>query len=424
MWQRRADDVAAERGHDRAGRPAARRRDPRGHGRHRARRRGRRARSRSVSTSPTTSPRRLPLFFGAVLGLSFLLLMVVFRSLLVPLKAVVMNLLSIGAAYGDRRRRLPVGLGQRPARHRAARPDRAVRADDAVRHRVRPVHGLRGVPALPRPGGVRPHGRQPRRRSPTAWPPPPASSPPPPPIMVARLRQLRRSRPTGSSSCSASGSPSRSSSTPRSSASSSCRPRWSCSADRNWWLPRWLDRVLPTPAHRGAPRPRRRAGRARARGARTGGRMTEHHDLERHRTALTRYCHRMLGSGSDADDAVQETMLRALARPAPVRGPLDAGHLDVPHRDERVPRPHAEPAAASADGRRRAGVGGRFAAGGDGARRQRSGERHRPTGVRPARSSPPWSISPRASARSCSCATCCHGRRARSPSCSIPASCR
>ena len=43
---------------------------------------------------------RLPLFFGAVLGLSFLLLMTVFRSVLVPLKAVVMNLLSIGAAYG------------------------------------------------------------------------------------------------------------------------------------------------------------------------------------------------------------------------------------------------------------------------------------------------------------------------------------
>jgi RND superfamily putative drug exporter len=43
---------------------------------------------------------RLPLFFGAVLGLSFLLLLVVFRSILVPLKAVVMNLLSIGAAFG------------------------------------------------------------------------------------------------------------------------------------------------------------------------------------------------------------------------------------------------------------------------------------------------------------------------------------
>ena len=43
---------------------------------------------------------RLPWFFAAVLSLSFLLLMVVFRSLLVPLKAVIMNLLSIGAAYG------------------------------------------------------------------------------------------------------------------------------------------------------------------------------------------------------------------------------------------------------------------------------------------------------------------------------------
>ncbi len=43
---------------------------------------------------------RLPIFFGAVLAMSFLLLLVVFRSLLVPLKAVIMNLLSIGASYG------------------------------------------------------------------------------------------------------------------------------------------------------------------------------------------------------------------------------------------------------------------------------------------------------------------------------------
>jgi RND superfamily putative drug exporter len=42
----------------------------------------------------------LPWFIGAVLLLSFLLLVVVFRSILVPLKAVVMNLLAIGAAYG------------------------------------------------------------------------------------------------------------------------------------------------------------------------------------------------------------------------------------------------------------------------------------------------------------------------------------
>ena len=43
---------------------------------------------------------RLPILIAAVLVLSFLLLMAVFRSLLVPLKAVIMNLLSIGAAYG------------------------------------------------------------------------------------------------------------------------------------------------------------------------------------------------------------------------------------------------------------------------------------------------------------------------------------
>jgi RND superfamily putative drug exporter len=43
---------------------------------------------------------RLPYFFAAVLTLSFLLLMVVFRSLLVPVKAVIMNMLSIAAAYG------------------------------------------------------------------------------------------------------------------------------------------------------------------------------------------------------------------------------------------------------------------------------------------------------------------------------------
>jgi putative drug exporter of the RND superfamily len=43
---------------------------------------------------------RLPVFIGSVLAASFILLMLVFRSILVPLKAVVLNMLSIGAAYG------------------------------------------------------------------------------------------------------------------------------------------------------------------------------------------------------------------------------------------------------------------------------------------------------------------------------------
>jgi RND superfamily putative drug exporter len=41
-----------------------------------------------------------PVVFIFVLGLSFVLLTVVFRSLVVPLKAIVMNLLSVGASYG------------------------------------------------------------------------------------------------------------------------------------------------------------------------------------------------------------------------------------------------------------------------------------------------------------------------------------
>ena len=43
---------------------------------------------------------RLPYFIGAVVLLSFLLLMLVFHSILIPLTAALMNLLSVGAAYG------------------------------------------------------------------------------------------------------------------------------------------------------------------------------------------------------------------------------------------------------------------------------------------------------------------------------------
>jgi putative drug exporter of the RND superfamily len=43
---------------------------------------------------------KLPLYIGVVILLSAILLMAVFRSVLVPLKAIVMNLLSIGAAFG------------------------------------------------------------------------------------------------------------------------------------------------------------------------------------------------------------------------------------------------------------------------------------------------------------------------------------
>ena len=47
-----------------------------------------------------TMKARLPFVLAFVLGLAFVLLLVTFRSLVIPLKTIVLNLLSVGAAYG------------------------------------------------------------------------------------------------------------------------------------------------------------------------------------------------------------------------------------------------------------------------------------------------------------------------------------
>ena len=51
-----------------------------------------------------------------MLRFAFLLLLVSFRSIVIAIKAIVLNLLSVGAAYGAAGRDLPVGLGREPAR--------------------------------------------------------------------------------------------------------------------------------------------------------------------------------------------------------------------------------------------------------------------------------------------------------------------
>ena len=107
----------------------------------------------------------LPRYMAFVIVLTMVLLLVVFRSILVPIKAAVAILLSIGARPRDRRRHLPVGLGRRTAGDRHHPADRQLRAADDVRDPVRPVDGLRGVPPLAHPRGVRPH-RQPAPRRP------------------------------------------------------------------------------------------------------------------------------------------------------------------------------------------------------------------------------------------------------------------
>ena len=87
---------------------------------------------------------KLPLFIGVVVLLSFLLLMAVFRSLVIPLTAAVMNLLSAGAAFG-----IVTAIFQKGWLGRHHRPDRDVRPGAHVPHPVRPVDGLRGLPRQP-----------------------------------------------------------------------------------------------------------------------------------------------------------------------------------------------------------------------------------------------------------------------------------
>ena len=128
------------------------------------------------------------------------------------------------------RGRLPVGLGQEPHRRRQGRADRGVGADDAVRHRVRPVDGLRGLPALAHQGGVRPHRTTTPPPWPTAWPSTARVITAAAADHGVRVRSLRARRRPGHSSCSASAWRWPCSSTPRSSAWCSCRRRWSCSA--------------------------------------------------------------------------------------------------------------------------------------------------------------------------------------------------
>ena len=190
-----------------------------------------------------------PIVFLFVLGLAFLLLLTTFRSIVIPIKAIVLNLLSVGAAYGVLVLVFQKGWGESLLGFKstgAIEPflplflfvilfglsmdyhvfiisrireavDRGMSTDDAV------AHGIKTTASTVYQRRDR-DGRRVRRSS----------------------RSSRRS----SSSRSASASRSRSSSTRRSSAASSCPATMKLLGERNWYLPKqlgWLPKLHHEP---------------------------------------------------------------------------------------------------------------------------------------------------------------------------------
>ena len=140
------------------------------------------------STSAATPPRprtrndnlsaHAPLVFGFVLTMAFLLLLVTFRSIVIPIKAILLNLLSVAAAFGVLTLVFQHGLGEVIGMPHTD-GHRLLAAGVPVRDPVRPLDGLPRVHPEPDQGGLGQGPRQRRPPSSRASAARPASSPPP-----------------------------------------------------------------------------------------------------------------------------------------------------------------------------------------------------------------------------------------------------
>ena len=93
----------------------------------------------------------MPLVFAFVLGLAFLLMLVTFRSIVIPIKAIVLNLLSVGAAYGVLVLVFQKGWGESLLGFDVERRRHQLAAAVPVRDPVRALDGLPRVHPDPGP---------------------------------------------------------------------------------------------------------------------------------------------------------------------------------------------------------------------------------------------------------------------------------
>ena len=125
-----------------------------------------------------TMKANLPIVFGFVLAMAFILLLVTFRSIVVPIKAIILNLLSVGAAYGVLTLVFQDGHGEKAARVHVGRRHHALAAAVPVRDPLRALDGLprvraqqgararrpRALHRAGRRGGHQEHGRRHHQR--------------------------------------------------------------------------------------------------------------------------------------------------------------------------------------------------------------------------------------------------------------------
>ena len=108
----------------------------------------------------------LPIVIAFVLTLSFVLLTLAFRSIAIPLTAIAVNLLSVGAAYGILVLVFQKGVGADLLGFTQVERIDAWVPDLPVQRAVRALDGLPGVPAQPHPRALERHRRHRRRDRP------------------------------------------------------------------------------------------------------------------------------------------------------------------------------------------------------------------------------------------------------------------